>query len=213
MGLKREFVEKWMKDERLKKVVPSFKKVAPKTRSGADASPAPAPSGGAPAAGVAEAEVQETMRAGPPPALVPFADMDVWYLSNDMHWTLPGGSRTILVPRGFATDFASVPQSFWAWMPPTGRYGLPAIVHDWLYWDQTLLRSQADEIFDNALGELDVSRWRRFVLYKAVRWFGSKYWRENTLAKKQGQGRVLKQFPDDARVTWADWRVRPGVFG
>ena len=217
MGLKREFVEKWMQIERLKKGAQTFqRKAARKTRTDTS-QPEPA----AAEAAAPEAKISETAAAEPsiadvaraaPPALVPFADMDVWYLSTDMLWSLPGGARTIVVPRGFATDFASVPQSFWVWMPPTGRYGLPAMVHDWLYWDQTLLRSQADDIFESALADLDVSRWRRFILFRAVRWFGGKYWRENTQAKSQGQGRVLRMFPDDARITWADWRKRPGVF-
>ncbi len=110
------------------------------------------------------------------------------------------------------TDFASVPTTFWAWMPPTGRYGLPAIVHDWLYWDQRMARSEADDIFGDALSDLDVSSWRRFVLYRSVRWFGGKYWRENAVAKQKGEGRVLKAFPNDARIRWNDWRTKPGVF-
>ncbi len=224
MGLKRDFVEKWMQAERLAKGSDIFHRKVSRARKveapplepatadraapvtageTSQAAPAPPPA--------SEPTITEAARSSPP-ALVPFADMDVWYLSSDMQWTLPAGARTIVVPRGFSTDFASVPQSFWLWMPPTGRYGLPAMVHDWLYWDQTLLRSQADDIFDGALADLDVSRWRRFILFRAVRWFGGKYWRENSRAKQQGQGRVLRMFPDDARITWTDWRKRPGVF-
>ena len=205
MAAKQEFLKQWMRAEAFKKAAP---KGAPAKRSGASSE------GGArtqSAPGAPEPEV--TMELAPAPALVPFADMDYWYLSTDMTWTLPRSARTILVPRGFVTDFASVPPTFWAWMPPTGRYGLPAIVHDWLYWDQRVSRGEADDIFGDALGDLDVSSWRRFVLYHSVRWFGGKYWRENALAKQNGEGRVLKAFPNDARIRWSDWRTKPGVFG
>jgi hypothetical protein len=206
MAAKQEFLKQWMRAETLKKAAPeaaaSKRSAAPQREGAARVPSAP----GAPAPEV-------TMELAPAPALVPFADMDYWYLSSDMTWTLPKSARTILIPRGFVTDFASVPTTFWAWMPPTGRYGLPAIVHDWLYWDQRMARSEADDVFGDALGDLDVSGWRHFVLYRSVRWFGGKYWRENTLAKQNGEGRVLKAFPNDARIRWNDWRTKPGVFG
>lgn len=200
---KKEFLEKWMRSEALKKAAPQKAPAQPMAKR--SAGPA---AGGAAAESVPDA----TLEMAAPPALVPFADMDFWYLSNEMPWMLVSTGKTIHVPRGFVTDFASVPSTFWAWMPPTGRYGLPAIVHDWLYWEQSLPRSAADDIFYNALSELGVSNWRRFVIYRTVRWFGGKYWRENTTAKANGEGRVLKLFPNDARITWTAWRTRPGVF-
>lgn len=217
MTAKAEFLEKWTRVNAVAKSTKKSETMA--KRSAAPVSvPQSAPAGGggfpdamrAPSAPPAPAEV--TVELAPPPALVPFADMDFWYLSGTMTWTLPQGPTTINIPRGFVTDFASVPSSFWSWMPPVGRYGLPAIVHDWLYWDQTLPRSQADDIFQAALNDLNVSSFRKFILYRSVRWFGGKYWRENAAAKTAGEGRVLKLFPDDARITWADWRKKPGVF-
>jgi Protein of unknown function (DUF1353) len=196
MTSKKEFLKQWMQSE-------GPKKMAPTARRSATGSSGAHPE-------TADANTQAEL--APPPALVPFADMDVWYLTNDMTWTIPGSATVLRVPRGFATDFASVPSWFWSWMPPIGRYGLPAIVHDWLYWDQQLTRDQADGVFKTALDELKVSPWRRFVLYRSVRWFGQRYWQDNTIAKTAGDGRVLKLYPNDARITWADWRKRPGVF-
>jgi hypothetical protein len=43
---------------------------------------------------------------------------------------------TITVPAGFVTDFASVPKLFWNLLPPTGRYGKAAVVHDVLQQDR-----------------------------------------------------------------------------
>lgn len=39
----------------------------------------------------------------------------------------------IRVPAGFVTDFASIPRAFWVVLPPTGKYGKAAVVHDYLY--------------------------------------------------------------------------------
>ncbi|MEQ1715449.1 MAG: DUF1353 domain-containing protein [Hyphomicrobium sp.] len=199
MSAKNEFLKTWARaSETLKAPVPMAKRSARRTGAPAtEAAPPPAPQAERSAA----------------PALVPFADMDYWYLTTPMRWQTPApASREVVVPQGFTTDFASVPSSFWSWMPPVGRYGLPAIVHDWLYWEQTGGRREADEIFHSALAELGVSSWRRFILYRSVRWFGGSYWDDNATAKARGEGRILKQYPDDARITWADWKKRPGVF-
>jgi len=51
------------------------------------------------------------------------------------------------VPAGFVTDFASTPRALWSVIPPTGRYQLAAVVHDFLYWDQGCTREQADTVF------------------------------------------------------------------
>lgn len=213
MTTKREFLEKWSR-------VNALQKASRKSEAIAKRSASPAPAGGSleraqrmPAPASAPQSDIAVEAAPAPPTLVPFADMDFWYLSSEMTWTLPKSALTVHVPRGFVTDFASVPSSFWSWMPPVGRYGLPAIVHDWLYWDQKLSRGEADDIFDATLGEVGVSTFRKFILYRSVRWFGGKYWRENTSAKAAGQGRVLQVFPTDARVTWGDWCKKPGVFG
>lgn len=216
MTAKKDFLQKWMRVDALEKISTTSAKAAKRSSAPADRSLAQRAPGASPESMRAPAPAAPPAppigELAPPPALVPFADMDFWYLSNDMVWTLPRNSGSVRVPKGFVTDFATIPSTFWSWMPPTGRYGLPAIVHDWLYWDQSVARSQADAIFEAALSDLAVSSFRRFIIYRSVRWFGGKYWRENTQAKAAGAGRVLRAFPNDARITWSDWSKKPGVF-
>lgn len=80
---------------------------------------------------------------------------------------------TITVPAGFVTDFASVPKILWNLLPPTGRYGKAAVIHDYLY--RTYGASSkivADAIFYEAMKALGVNRVIRNVIYLAVHLFG-----------------------------------------
>jgi hypothetical protein len=138
-----------------------------------------------------------------------------YYLNREMVWT----PRTpiakvekIVVPKGFVTDFASIPRVFWAVLAPDDEYVMPAIVHDWLYWQQTLSRSESDTILRLAMEELKLDTWKIRAIYKAVSLFGGAAWEQNAKIKNDGQRRVLKFVPTDPAILWSDWKLRPGVF-
>lgn len=82
----------------------------------------------------------------------------------------------IKIKKGFVTDFASVPRFFWRILPPTGKYNVAAIVHDYLYMTGEVSKESADKIFLILMKHLKVSRWKRKVMYKAVRYFGKTAW-------------------------------------
>ena len=148
-----------------------------------------------------------------PPTLVPFAQMDYWFLAAPVTWTHPDTKPSkIVVPRGFVTDFASIPRAFWSLFPPIGSYGLPAIMHDWLYWTQSLDRKTSDLLFYMAMCEMQTSRWKRYPIYSSLRLFGWTAWHANARAKTAGERRILGIFPTDPKVTWISWRMNPGVF-
>jgi hypothetical protein len=89
--------------------------------------------------------------------------------------TAVGAGITIYVPKGFRTDFASVPRIFWAIFPPYGRHGKAAVIHDYLYGlvrIKKFNRAVADSIFLACMKELGVSWWRRYTMYLAVRCWG-----------------------------------------
>lgn len=88
----------------------------------------------------------------------------------------------IIVPKGFVTDFASIPRLFWSILPPSGsskrnKYGKCAVLHDYLY-DKSCIysvsRKEADEIFLEAMVAMKVSGFVRKLFYYMVRWFGKK---------------------------------------
>ncbi|EEM9454573.1 DUF1353 domain-containing protein [Salmonella enterica] len=91
----------------------------------------------------------------------PFA----FYLSND-------NSDVIEVPAGFVTDLATIPRVFWSLMPPDGKYAKAAIIHDYLYDNALRTKREADRIFLDGMTVLGVPRWKRMIMYYAVRLFG-----------------------------------------
>ena len=75
----------------------------------------------------------------------------------------------VTVPKGFITDGATIPRIFWPILPPVHRYFPAAVVHDYLLTQVS--RDEADAKFNNCLKELNISTFRRLVMYGAVRLF------------------------------------------
>lgn len=118
----------------------------------------------------------------------------------------------VTVPTGFVTDLASIPRVFWTAIPPAGDYAYAAIVHDYLYWMQDRPREEADQILKFAMQDFNIWAPTVFAIYEAVNFLGGSAWKNNAQLKAQGEKRILKQWPDDPRVKWADWKKRPDVF-
>jgi len=88
----------------------------------------------------------------------------------------------ITVPRGFITDFASIPRPLWSVYPPYGAWSGPAIVHDYLYVKQPRTRKESDDIFLEAMKVVGVPWLRRTLMYSAVRLGGGIPWRKRSKA-------------------------------
>ena len=87
--------------------------------------------------------------------------------------------RTIIVPTGFVTDFASIQvlhNAFlfvlFALVAGYGNYA--ATVHDWLYEHGSLTRKEADAVLYRALRAEGVARWRAWLMWAGVRIGGAK---------------------------------------
>ncbi|EDB0139754.1 DUF1353 domain-containing protein, partial [Salmonella enterica] len=104
-----------------------------------------------------------------------------FYLSDD-------NSDVISVPAGFITDLASVPRIFWVFLPPDGKYAKAAIIHDWMYDNALRTKKEADLIFLDGMTVLGVPRWKRTIMYYAVRLFGRGVYNRKTPANKAGVG-------------------------
>lgn len=155
----------------------------------------------------------------------PFRDYDFVYLTkplawrSDPHheWQFKGITRVEAVTN-FVTDLTSVPRVFWSLVPKQGSYAYGAVVHDYLYWHQSLdgepiERETADRIFKLAMDDMKVSPGKTATIFKAVRWFGGGAWRHNQKLKSQGERRLLLRRPDRPDVSWQEWKSDPENFG
>lgn len=108
------------------------------------------------------------------PADLHMLDNYRWQLLAEFYYhvgSLPS-VEVICVPVGMITDLASTPRMLWAIFPPHGQYAKAAIVHDYLYQQAIGSKAWADRVFLEAMEVLGVPRWRRVVMYWAVRLFG-----------------------------------------
>ncbi len=111
--------------------------------------------------------------------VTPLPDGKTWIILSDFGYEIgeEGSGDIINVPIGTYTDFASIPRPLWAIFPRWGKYGNAAVIHDWMYWNQSRSRKEADDIFLEGMGVLEVPNWKRYTIYYAVRWFGWLAWR------------------------------------
>jgi hypothetical protein len=77
-----------------------------------------------------------------------------------------------VVPVGFETDFATVPQLFQSIVPKIGTYTKATILHDYWYKAAINTRAWADSEFLKACLMLGTPRWKAYLMYVAVRIFG-----------------------------------------
>jgi hypothetical protein len=104
---------------------------------------------------------------------LPDADGSRWQLEAPLSYA--GRDETFVVPAGFTTDFASVPQALTWLVPRYGRYTKAAILHDHLWQrcrEGTFGWADADGLLRRAMRELDVPFLRRWLMWGAVRLAG-----------------------------------------
>ena len=91
-------------------------------------------------------------------------------LTDDFYYCAPLSHEVIRVPKGFETDFASIPFAASAIVDPMGENMEAAVVHDYLYAvGESGQREHADTIFLDALAQHHVDPIRRKLMYEAVR--------------------------------------------
>ncbi len=82
------------------------------------------------------------------------------------------GGLFIEVPKGFKTDFGSVPQLFQSLLSPVGKPTKAYVLHDYLCelaQEENLKRKVADDVFLSALRILGIGKIQRVVIYASVR--------------------------------------------
>ena len=103
-----------------------------------------------------------------------------WILIDKFEYytDLFGERKTIIVPKNFITDLASIPRILWSIYPPFGKYTKAAVLHDYLYKKHSgFERKEADKIFREAMKVSKVDFFTRNLFYFNVRIFGKKHWK------------------------------------
>jgi hypothetical protein len=168
----------------------------------------------------AREKIEELSKRGIHPLMIvttlkPFGDWDFYFVEGgSIRWNPNAGQKfqPVEVPEGFVTDLTSIPRVFWQVLRPEGRYAYAAVVHDYLYWQQTRSRQEADQILKIAMEDSKVDPKLIYSVYHAVRAFGQAAWDSNARLKKSGEHRILKRFPQDFTISWSEWKKQPGVF-
>ncbi|EKI1090358.1 DUF1353 domain-containing protein [Salmonella enterica] len=107
------------------------------------------------------------------PAILEMLGHYNWRVYESFAFYLSDDNRDVIeVPAGFVTDLATVPRIFWILLPPDGKYAKAAIIHDYLYDNALRTKREADRIFLDGMTVLGVPRWKRMIMYYAVRLFG-----------------------------------------
>lgn len=104
---------------------------------------------------------------------------DHWRVTQGFRFYInsPQSGLWINVPAGYLTDGASVPRAFWSLIPPWGKYGQAAVVHDIVceYLSITkhgcpyrVSRAFCDDLLLHAMEALGVPWLTRQAIHKAV---------------------------------------------
>jgi hypothetical protein len=63
---------------------------------------------------------------------------------------------------------ASVPRPLWWIYPPSGKYDLAVVLHDWLFWNQLCTFEQANRVLQEAMIVCGCSKFDADAFYHAV---------------------------------------------
>ena len=111
-------------------------------------------------------------------------DQQLYAVTRAFRYVSDKLGRDVTVPRGFETDFASIPRAAWNILDPEDPIiAWPSVIHDYLYSCQGTLpdgftynRETADAVLREAMEFCGASSVTRNAVYQAVRVGGGSHW-------------------------------------
>ena len=131
-----------------------------------------------------------------------------WEIVEDWEFQLPGDRPTIIIPKGFVFNGASVPRLLWPLLSPTGLLLIPALIHDFSYDYRYLWQKDSDgnvskylegagneedwdalfEVVGKHVNDMPIVDW---LAWLAVSLFGDPSWGESTHNAERGENAEL----------------------
>lgn len=124
-----------------------------------------------------------------PLEVCPTENGEDWILLEEFDYAIGSKESPLIVhvPKGFITDFASIPR-FLFFLPAWAKYNKAPIVHDFLYQDQEVCgipinRKYADDVFLEAMivdmrNHKKMGKFIAYLEYYAVRLFAFTAWKK-----------------------------------
>ncbi len=112
------------------------------------------------------------------PLIVECIDGTNWKLHESFNFYLEGDvHKIIVVPKGYVTDFASVPKILRIFAKNSELFNKASILHDFLYDGTTgYSRENCDEFYRDGMRVFGMSDFRSNIFYKMCRLFGKSKW-------------------------------------
>lgn len=145
------------------------------------------------------------------PIVRSFGDAKHWVTNEDLVWVIGKTNEKIVVPKGFVTDYASIPPAIGLLVGLTknGKYDRAAVIHDFLYWSQGCTRAQSDRLLVIAMKESAVAGLDSFKIFQGVDKGGKLAWEQNERERAAGKPKVIpKKYlrPADPNMNWPEYR-------
>lgn len=101
---------------------------------------------------------------------VEYLDGKRWMVIEDFTFTYRrnGEQHVITIPKGFITDFASIPRWLWIIAGTVGKYNKAAVLHDYLYTAQIMSRLDSDRLYRKMMIPI-LPAWKVWTAYHVVR--------------------------------------------
>lgn len=111
-----------------------------------------------------------------PLVVSPVADGIHWKLFQNFE-LMDDKLGMVIVPKGFLTDFGSIPMLIRNIISPTGKGVWGFTVHDWFYGTQTIARQDADRLLLRILEFCGESTVESSIIFDALQLAGEIAWR------------------------------------
>jgi hypothetical protein len=118
----------------------------------------------------------------------------VFMVAHPLRYATNDGRHEIVIPVGFITDLASIPSSLWWWQAPHQGTMAPAIIHDYLYWEQSCTKDEADAVMYLAMLESGLGTFNANRVYDGIRTKRAQdAWDNNRAARESGASRFFTE--------------------